>query len=62
MTDEKRGEPEQFGKPLFICPQSNGEAPEQPREVKGVFLYPDNCNGIQSRTEAYRGKGAAPTE
>lgn len=62
MTDEKRGNRSNSASLFFICPQSNGEAPEPPREVKSVFLYPDNCKGIQSRTEAYRGKGAAPTE
>ena len=56
MTDEKRGEPEQFGKPLFICPQSNREAPEQPREVKGVFLYPDSVKPHRSHTEGIQGK------
>lgn len=42
--------------------RTHGEAPEPPREVKRVFLYPDNCKGIQSRTEGIQGKEAAPTE
>lgn len=40
---------------LLFALRTHREAPEQPREDKGVFLYPDNCKGIQ-------GKGAAPTE
>lgn len=62
MTDKERGKPEQFGKPLFICPQNAQRSPEQPREVKGVFLYPDSMKPHRSRTEGIQGKGAAPTK